>query len=165
MGKTALPAHQVISSEKEDSWSRWLQPKTLKAPHTPLRLKPTANCLYPTTLLPIVWPVWQKSCIEHILWHAASSTVACTFCSCMRCNKWVGLHENRKWRNGVHRKTKRTQYSTPPTHHADLLAHCQSEWSYSWHTTNQRIQWLRRPTANLLRLHMLNRSRQHPHGS
>ena len=29
----------------------------LKAP----RHKPTATCLYPTTLLPLVWPVWQKS--------------------------------------------------------------------------------------------------------
>ena len=29
------------------------------------RLKLTANCLYPTTQLPLVWPVWQKSCIEH----------------------------------------------------------------------------------------------------
>ena len=58
----------------------------------------------------------------------------------------------------MHRKTKRTQYSTPPEHRADLLAHRQSEWSYSWHTTKQRIQWLRRPTAHLLRLHRLNRT-------
>ena len=46
----------------------------------------------------------------------------------------------------------------------DSLAHRQSEWPFSWHTTNQRIQWLRRPTANLLRLHMMNWSRQHPSG-
>ena len=39
---------------------------------------------------------------------------------------------------------------------ADSLAHRQSEWSYSWHTTNQRIQWLSsRTTASLLRLRML----------
>ena len=36
-----------------------------KGPHTSPRLKPTANCLYPTTLLPLVGPVWQKSCTEH----------------------------------------------------------------------------------------------------
>ena len=64
----------------------------------------------------------------------------------------------------MHRKTKPTQYSAPPTHHADLLAHRQSEWPFSWHTTNQRIQWLRRPTALLLRLRMLIRIRQHPLG-
>ena len=35
-------------------------------PPTPPRLKPTANCLYPTTLLPLVWPVQQKfACTEH----------------------------------------------------------------------------------------------------
>ena len=38
---------------------------TSKGLHTPPRLKPTASCLYPTTLLPLVWPVQQKSCIEH----------------------------------------------------------------------------------------------------
>ena len=27
---------------------------------------------------------------------AANSTVACTFCACMRCNKRLALHENRK---------------------------------------------------------------------
>ena len=35
----------------------------------------------------------------------------------------------------MHRKTKQTEYYAPPTHHADLLAHHQSEWSYTWHTT------------------------------
>ena len=59
--------------------------------------------------------------------HAASSTVACTFCICATCNKRVTLHENRKWQNGVHRKTKHTQYSAPLTHRADSLAHNQSE--------------------------------------
>ena len=117
-----------------------------KGPCTLPRLKPTASCLYPTTLLPLVWLVGQKSCNELTAWRAAYSTVAYTF--------------NRIWRNRVHRKTKRTQYSTPPTHRAESLAHLQSEWSYSWHTTNQRIWWLGRPTANLLRLQMLNRSRQ-----
>ena len=38
---------------------------TCKGPHTPTRFKPTANLLYPTAPLPLVWPVWQKSCIEH----------------------------------------------------------------------------------------------------
>ena len=43
----------------------------------------------------------------------------------------------------------RTQYSAPPTHCADSLAHRQSE--------NPMAQ-----TANALRLRMLNRSRQRP---
>ena len=73
----------------------------------------------------------RKVALNTPLRHAASSTVVCTFCACARCNKWVALHENRKWGNGVHRKTKRTQYSAPPTHRTDLLEHCQSEWSYS----------------------------------
>ena len=54
---------------------------------------------------------------------AANSTVVYMFCAGARCNKQVALHENR-----AYRKTKRTQYSAPPTH---LLAHRQSEWSYS----------------------------------
>ena len=45
-----------------------------------------------------------------------------------------------------------TQYSAPPAHCADLLARHQSERPFSWHTTNQRIPWLRCPTALLLRL-------------
>ena len=64
----------------------------------------------------------------------------------------------------MHSKTKGTQYSTPPTYHTDLLAHRQSEWSYIWHITNQRIQWLRRPTALLLRQCMFSRSRRRPCG-
>ena len=61
---------------------------------------------------------------------------------------------------------KQSTHSIPPLPHcAYSLAHCQSEWSYSWHTTNQRIQWLRGLTANLLRLCMLNQSRQRPRGS
>ena len=48
------------------------------------------------------------------------------------------------------RVQRRTQNSTPPTHLADWLADNQSGWSYSWHTTNQSIRWLRRPTANVL---------------
>ena len=125
-----------------------------KGPHTPPSLKPTSNCLYPITLLPLVLPVWQKICVEHTastccLLH---SMYVCMFCTCMKCNKRVAPLENRKWQNGVHRKTKRTQYSAPPTHRADWLAHRQSEWPYSQPTTNQRIQWLRLPTANLLRL-------------
>ena len=36
-------------------------------------------------------------------------------------------HENSEWQNGVHRKTMRTQYYAPPTHHADSLAHRLSE--------------------------------------
>ena len=105
-------------------------------------------------------PFCRKVALSTPLQRTASSTVACMFCACKRCNKWVAPHENRNWLNGVHRKTKHTQYSAPPTHHADSLAHRKSEWSYRQHTTNKRIQWLRRPTANLLRLHMLNRSRQ-----
>ena len=53
----------------------------------------------------------------------------------------------------------------PPTHCTDSVAHCQSERPFSWHTTNQRIPWLRRPTALLLRLRMLNWSWQRPPGS
>ena len=49
----------------------------------------------------------------------------------------------------MHRKTKRTQYSAPPTHCAYPLAHRQSQRPFSWHTTNQRIQWLRRPMAQM----------------
>ena len=60
-------------------------------PHTPPRLKPTANCLYPTALFPLVWPVHQKICIEHTLQRAASSIVACMFCACVRWNKRVAL--------------------------------------------------------------------------
>ena len=59
---------------------------------------------------------------------------------------------------------QRTLYSALPTHCTDSLAHRQSEWPFSWHTTNQRIQWLRRPTAHLLRLCLLNQSRQRPRG-
>ena len=57
---------------------------------------------------------------------------------------------------------KQSAHSIPPphTHRIDLLAHRQSEWLFSWNTTNQRIQWLRWPTANLLRLRMLNNVQQ-----
>ena len=33
-----------------------------KGPCTPPSLKPMANCLYPATPLPLIWPVRQKSC-------------------------------------------------------------------------------------------------------
>ena len=46
--------------------------RVTKGPHTPPRLKPTANCLYPTTLLPLVWPVQQKSSIERSALTAAN---------------------------------------------------------------------------------------------
>ena len=39
----------------------------------------------------------------------------------------VPVLQNMKWRNRVHRKTKRKQYSAPPTDRADSLAHRQSE--------------------------------------
>ena len=52
-----------ITPSYHHSWTRsW---DNREGPHTPQRLKPTANCLYPTTLLPLVWSIWQKSCIEH----------------------------------------------------------------------------------------------------
>ena len=59
-------------------------------------------------------PFVRKVALNTPLRWAASSTVACTFCACARCSKQVALHENRKWRNGVHRKTKRTVFH--PSH-------------------------------------------------
>ena len=63
----------------------------LKEPHTPLRCPTALSDHSPTALLPPDWPVWQKSCIEHTLRRAASSTAAWMFCACMRCNKLVAL--------------------------------------------------------------------------
>ena len=85
-------------------------------------------------------PFARKIALNIPLNCAANSTIVCTLCTCVRFNKppwqWVALlscqySKTWKWRNGVHRKTKRTQYCTPPTHPADLLAHHQLEKSYS----------------------------------
>ena len=51
-----------------------------------------------------------------------SSWTDITASLCQSCKAW-----QREWRNGVHRKPTRTQYSAPPTHRADSLAHRQSE--------------------------------------
>ena len=72
------------------SGSMWITYCTIKAPHTPP--KPIANCLHPTTLLHLVWPVQQKTrhwTLNTPLRCAASSTVDCTFCACAKCNKRV----------------------------------------------------------------------------
>ena len=88
----------------------WLESK---GPHTPPRLKPTANCLYPTTplggarLVPVIQNMKTGNdgtvCIEK--------------------------------QNAHHKVQRHTRNSAPPTHRADSLAHCQSQWPYSWHTT------------------------------
>ena len=119
------------------------------APHTLPRLKPTANCLYPTTLLPLVWPVLQKSCIEHTASTCCLLHSSLYILHCKRCNKQVVLHENRKWRNRVHRKTN--GLCPKSATHSLLPSHCigsSTEWN-----------------SELIRLCMLNWSRQRQHHS
>ena len=82
-------------------------------------------------------PFGRKVALNTPIQCAAYSTVAFTFYICVRCNKQVALHENRIRRNGVHRKTKSTQYSTPPTHCADLLADRQSECIQPTHNQSE----------------------------
>ena len=71
---SVLPSwYERCSSKQQCYWVFNVLPERLstsvtfcrvKAPHTAPRLKPSASCLYPTTPLPLVWPVRQKSCIE-----------------------------------------------------------------------------------------------------
>ena len=64
---------------------------SFKGPQTTPRLKPTVNCLYPTTLLPLVCPIQQKSCIKH------TASTCCQLHSIVyvprlrEINKWVAL--------------------------------------------------------------------------
>ena len=152
--------------------------------------RPHVQLPSPITLLPLVWHVRQKSCIEH------NASTCCQLHSSvyvlrLREMQWAGgfsvkeaglevyarnslyfrskqnltisaknscilnmqrgitkrtqIHscwthiitagfmtvlqnnENKKWQNGVRRKPMRTQYSAPPTHRTDSLAHRQSE--------------------------------------
>ena len=189
-----------------------------KGPHTSPRLKPTAF-IWPLRCL-LSGPFCRKIALNTPLQLAANSTVACTFCTCARCNKQVALvlcikdagrevyARNclyfRSKRNltisdknscilnmqrGITKQTqinlswtdiaaslvpvtllqnmktgndrtecieKQSSHSFPPLPHTVLIR---------YHTTNQRIQWLRRQTANPFRLRMLNHSRQHPRSS
>ena len=68
-------------SQKEQSFSR-----ESKGAYTLTRLKPTANCLYPTTLLPLVWPFRRKVVLKHTAKTSAYYTEACTYCAWARCN-------------------------------------------------------------------------------
>ena len=67
--------------------------KQFKVPHTLPRCPTALSNHSPTTPLPLVRPVRQKSCIEtrHFDLLPQYSTVACTFCACARCNKPVEL--------------------------------------------------------------------------
>ena len=65
--------------------NRWVQQqqcfaafrKYSKGPHTQPRLKPMTNCLYPTTLLPLVWPLRQKSCIKtRLFFHSQKASLS-----------------------------------------------------------------------------------------
>ena len=86
-----------------------------KGPHTQPRLKPTASCLHPTSALPLVSPVQQKSCIEQLT--AANSTAARTFCACL-----VPLIQNMKTGNdGTECKEKQSAHSIPPLPHTALI--------------------------------------------
>ena len=98
-------------------------------------VKPTAGCLYPTTLLPLVWPVWQRSSTEHAVvlpvpqqrerpapvWDAVSLLHSGKRCTPV-------LQNMRTRNNGTECIEKQSaQCSAPPTHRADLLAHNQSD--------------------------------------
>ena len=102
-----------------------------KGPYTPRRLKPTANCLYPTTLLPLVW---RKA--EKLHWTHHFDVLPPPQLHVRSTLAWDAISGWRYMKTGDDRmgsieQTKRTQYSAPPTHHADSLAHRQSEWPYS----------------------------------
>ena len=111
--------------------------RILKAPITPPRLnqQPTAF-IRPLCCLSSN-PFGRKVALNTPLRHAASSTVACMFCACARCNKQVALHENKKWQNRVHWKTAHTVFcpshtqrwftSTLPITMVIKLAHNQAE--------------------------------------
>ena len=71
--------HCCSTSPRRLSEYSILAPHTLKAPTHQPNSNQQPNCLYPTTLLPLVWPVWQKSCIEHtasMWWQLHSSLYA-----------------------------------------------------------------------------------------
>ena len=57
--------------------------------------RPEVQLPYPTTHQPLCCllsdPFGRKVAFNTLLRHAASSTVACTFCTCTRCNKQVAL--------------------------------------------------------------------------
>ena len=65
--------------------------KYIKAPTH----RPDVQLPYPTTLRPLSCllsdPLGRKVPMNTLLRRAASSTVACTFCACVRCNKRVAL--------------------------------------------------------------------------
>ena len=65
--------------------------KLLKAPthHPDSNQQPTAY-IWPLRCL-LSDPFGRKVALNTPLWRAANSTEACTFCACMRCNKWVVL--------------------------------------------------------------------------
>ena len=99
-------------------------------------------------------PFSWKAALNTLLRRAASSTVACMFCACTRCNKRVAL---------VYKKdTGREAYA----HNSPYFW---SKWNFTISDKKSCILNMQRgitkQTANLLRLCMLNRSRQRPHGS
>ena len=65
-GRTGIFHIKIAASAEIKKNKDWLRPWRLRgrSQFSPPGLKPTASCLYPTTPLPLVWPVQQKSCIE-----------------------------------------------------------------------------------------------------
>ena len=88
-------------------------------------------------------PFGRKLALKHTASKAANYTGVRTLCACARLGgaSLVAVIQNMKAGNdgtkciekqsARHRVQRRTQYSAPPTHRADSLAHRQSEWSYS----------------------------------
>ena len=98
--------------------SQWFRPWTKLTPEYPFKAtphRPDVQLPYPTTLLRLVWAVRQKSRIEH----TASTCCLLHFCACLTAggaslvpviqNTKTG-NDGTKSGNGVHRKTKCTQY-------------------------------------------------------
>ena len=116
-----------------DVWFR-----DVKAP-TPSGLKPTADCLYPTTPLPLGWPVRQKVALKHTTLKAANYTVVGMFCACTRLGgaSLVPVIQNMKTGNDGTEcmekqafrpfHTPRWFTSTPPIRMVIQLAHNQSD--------------------------------------
>ena len=58
---------------------------------SPTHTVQTSNCLIRPLCCFLSDPFGRKVALNTPLRRAASSTVACTFCACARCNKWVAL--------------------------------------------------------------------------
>ena len=121
----------------------------LKAP----TLRPDVQLPYPTTLPPLrcLLSDLLHSCILNMQQGITKQTqinsswmditTSCVPVGYCKAWKWWMTKWN-AWKNKAHIIFR------PPTHRADSLGHRQLERPFSWHTTNQRIQWLRHPPTS-----------------